>query len=223
MKLVRNGRRKYNFILPLAFSIGLTLAPAIFINGQQVSARCPNGSHMSPSGDCEPILSTGGLPRCPNGYQRSPSGGCESVSVGDNSLFTQSNIPSPPRSSSSSTLQTQQYAPPISSLPYDTSPPDTFIISSTDGNNSTVQNGGTTTSNKITFTFAGVDNLAISGFVCILDNRANGPFSCSLTVIINNLSVGDHTFDVSAVDASGNRDNTPIRFTWSVTSSTANS
>jgi hypothetical protein len=43
-------------------------------------ARCPNGYHKSPSGDCEPVLHHGSLPRCPNGYHRSPSGDCERVS-----------------------------------------------------------------------------------------------------------------------------------------------
>jgi hypothetical protein len=108
----------------------------------------------------------------------------------------------------------------MSSLPYDTGPPDD--TGPTDGNNSTVQNGGTTTSNKIAFTFAGVDNVAISGFVCILDNNTNGLFSCSLTVIINNLAVGNHTFEVDAVDASGNKDCTPVSFTWNVTDRTNN-
>jgi len=40
-------------------------------------ARCPNGTHRSPSGDCETIVPHTGLPRCPNG---SPSRDCEQVS-----------------------------------------------------------------------------------------------------------------------------------------------
>jgi hypothetical protein len=43
-------------------------------------ARCTNGYHKSPSGDCEPVLHHGGLPRCPNGSHRSPDGDCEQVS-----------------------------------------------------------------------------------------------------------------------------------------------
>ena len=42
-------------------------------------ARCPNGYHRSPSGDCEKDDKPKGLPRCPNGYHRSPSGKCEKV------------------------------------------------------------------------------------------------------------------------------------------------
>jgi hypothetical protein len=43
-------------------------------------ARCPNGTHKSPSGDCEAVVPHTGLPRCPNGFHRSPSGNCEEVS-----------------------------------------------------------------------------------------------------------------------------------------------
>jgi len=45
----------------------------------QASARCPNGFHKSPSGECEAVTSHEGLSRCPNGYHRSPSGICEAV------------------------------------------------------------------------------------------------------------------------------------------------
>ena len=45
-----------------------------------VEARCPNGYHKSPSGDCERIVShEGKLSRCPNGFHRSPDGDCERV------------------------------------------------------------------------------------------------------------------------------------------------
>jgi hypothetical protein len=47
---------------------------------QEVSARCPNGFHKSPSGDCEKVIDTKGMPRCENGYHRSPDGDCERVS-----------------------------------------------------------------------------------------------------------------------------------------------
>ena len=43
-------------------------------------ARCPNGTHKSPNGDCETVVSHTGLPRCPNGFHRSPDGNCEEVS-----------------------------------------------------------------------------------------------------------------------------------------------
>ena len=47
---------------------------------QEVSARCPNGYHKSPSGDCEKVTDNKCMPRCPNGYHRSPDGDCERVS-----------------------------------------------------------------------------------------------------------------------------------------------
>jgi hypothetical protein len=61
-------------------------------------ARCPNGTHKSPSGDCEAEVPHTGLPRCPNGSHRSPSGNCEEVSSSsspssgsnDNSASTES-------------------------------------------------------------------------------------------------------------------------------------
>lgn len=37
---------------------------------------------MSPSGDCERVTQSGGLPRCPDGYHRSPDGDCEPASSG---------------------------------------------------------------------------------------------------------------------------------------------
>jgi hypothetical protein len=48
-----------------------------------VDGKCPNGYHKSPSGDCEKVTHSGGLPRCPDGYHRSPDGDCERVVVGD--------------------------------------------------------------------------------------------------------------------------------------------
>ena len=45
-----------------------------------VDARCPNGTHKSPSGDCEKVTHSGGLPRCPNGFHRSPDGDCKRLS-----------------------------------------------------------------------------------------------------------------------------------------------
>jgi hypothetical protein len=48
-------------------------------------ARCPNGTHKSPSGICEQVVPHEGLPRCPNGFHRSPNGTCEAVNVASNS------------------------------------------------------------------------------------------------------------------------------------------
>jgi hypothetical protein len=68
--------------LVLLFS-GITIFNNYYYDGNQfptAEARCPNGYHKSPSGDCESVLHHGGLPRCPNGYHRSPDGDCERVS-----------------------------------------------------------------------------------------------------------------------------------------------
>jgi len=61
----------------------LSLTPAT-LNPFSADARCPDGTHKSPSGDCEKVTHSGGLPRCPDGYHRSPDGDCERVSLGDN-------------------------------------------------------------------------------------------------------------------------------------------
>lgn len=50
---------------------------------EESNARCQNGYHKSPSGDCEKVTDTKGMPRCPNGYHRSPDGDCERVSSSD--------------------------------------------------------------------------------------------------------------------------------------------
>ena len=49
-------------------------------------ARCPNGYHKSPSGDCEKVVDLpDNLPRCPDGSHRSPDGDCEKVTVSSSS------------------------------------------------------------------------------------------------------------------------------------------
>ena len=63
-----------------------------FLSIQEVSARCPNGYHKSPSGDWEKVTDTKGMPRCPNGYHRSPDGDCERVSKDDSSSSRRESI-----------------------------------------------------------------------------------------------------------------------------------
>ncbi len=50
-----------------------------FIGGKSENSRCPDGFHRSPSGDCERVTDTSGMPRCPDGFHRSPDGDCEEV------------------------------------------------------------------------------------------------------------------------------------------------
>jgi hypothetical protein len=70
-----------SIILTLAIIISLIFfASSSNYTFKNVEARCPNGYHKSPSGDCEKFIPHNGLPRCPNGYHRSPDGDCERVS-----------------------------------------------------------------------------------------------------------------------------------------------
>lgn len=67
----------------LLFSIISVISISLIMpNTMYVLARCPNGYHKSPSGDCEKFIphKPNSLPRCPNGYHRSPDGDCEAVS-----------------------------------------------------------------------------------------------------------------------------------------------
>jgi hypothetical protein len=57
----------------------ITLVFSIIMPTSITIARCPNGTHKNPSGDCEAVVSHEGLPRCPNGSHRSLSGDCERV------------------------------------------------------------------------------------------------------------------------------------------------
>jgi hypothetical protein len=64
-------------IIILSSSILLT---SIITIPHQAFARCPSGTHKSPSSSCEAVVPHTGLPRCPSGSHRSPSGVCEQVS-----------------------------------------------------------------------------------------------------------------------------------------------
>ncbi len=75
---------KKNFVSTCFLIISIcgyfTTISLLFLVIQEVDARCPNGYHKSPSGDCEKVTDTKGMPRCENGYHRSPDGDCERVS-----------------------------------------------------------------------------------------------------------------------------------------------
>jgi hypothetical protein len=93
-------------IIVLVIGTTLILSMPVF----RVSARCPNGTHKSPSGVCEQVVPREGLPRCPNGFHRSPSGFCESV---NGISGPESNYPSNktvvPKRISASRLYIEQY------------------------------------------------------------------------------------------------------------------
>jgi hypothetical protein len=74
--------------LSLALMLVITVATVVLctfgvlslkLDKNQAFARCPNGTHKAPNGNCEAVSSHEGLPRCPNGYHRSPGGNCEAV------------------------------------------------------------------------------------------------------------------------------------------------
>ena len=99
----------------------------------------------------------------------------------------------------------------------DATRPDTRITTAQDGSGKVVANGGKTSSNSVKFTFAGSDNVAVKGFECSLDGA---PYlTCTSSQSYAALSSKAHTFQVRAIDLSGNMDDlTPAKFTWSVTS-----
>ena len=66
----------FTFII---FGVMVSILSINFEN-HTVLARCPNGAHKSPSGNCEKPVTNEGKPRCPNGSPRSPDTDCEKVS-----------------------------------------------------------------------------------------------------------------------------------------------
>jgi hypothetical protein len=73
----------------ISLSLLILIVIIFFAHIPMAEARCPNGYHKSPSGDCEKVVPhVGKLPRCPNGYHRSPDGDCERVSDGSSSSPT---------------------------------------------------------------------------------------------------------------------------------------
>lgn len=87
----------------------------------------------------------------------------------------------------------------------DTTAPDTSIT--------TPPSDGTSTSASIPFT--GTDNVGIDHFECRIDGGSYA--TCTSPKTYSALSVGSHTFDVRAVDTTGNADPTPASATWSIT------
>ena len=73
----------FAFVVVICISALLfSLVPNV-LNLYSADARCPNGYHKSPIGNCERVTHSGGLPRCPDGFHRSPDGDCEQVSSGN--------------------------------------------------------------------------------------------------------------------------------------------
>ena len=108
-----------SFLLTTLAVILITI-PYVF-HPQQADARCPNGYHKSPSGDCErAVPHEGKLPRCPNGFHRSPDGDCERVADNDgsNNENQLSDIPSKNgKDTTSNSLSSSSGTPPVAPSP----------------------------------------------------------------------------------------------------------
>ena len=93
----------------------------------------------------------------------------------------------------------------------DTTPPDTFIAD---------KPPELTSSHTATFTFAGTDNITPSQFLefeCRLDSRDPEMWlECLNPTIFSNLTTGQHTIEVRAIDGAEMIDPTPARYTWIV-------
>jgi hypothetical protein len=95
--------------------------------------------------------------------------------------------------------------------------PDTSIIITIDGNNNILNNGDTTSSTLLKIDFVGQVDLTGSSqivFECSLDSSIFD--LCTSPIIIDNLKPREHTFEVRAIDQSGNVDETPAQFRWIV-------
>jgi len=100
--------------------------------------------------------------------------------------------------------------------PIENTPPETLIISVISGNNVHLNNGDSTSSDTITFTFTGTDDVAVVGFECRLDGTSQIFAPCTSSITYANLNTGMHTFEVRAIDTSGNIDPTPASFSWKI-------
>src|SRR5215208_7674936 len=101
----------------------------------------------------------------------------------------------------------------------DTSPPDTYftdfgvnLLYAQDFH--TIYQIDLTYDRSIQFSFHGTDSSGVTGFQCRINGGSFLP--CSSPHRIENLEVGTHTFEVQAIDSSGNIDPSPATFTWSV-------
>lgn len=89
--------------------------------------------------------------------------------------------------------------------PPDQIPPDTLILEGPPD---------PSTSTAATFQFSGSDNVGAVTFECRIDAGAFA--ACANPAAYSGLGVGAHTFEVRAVDISGNADPTPAAHTWEI-------
>ncbi|HSF97837.1 MAG TPA: right-handed parallel beta-helix repeat-containing protein, partial [Ornithinibacter sp.] len=93
-------------------------------------------------------------------------------------------------------------------IPSDTVAPDTSVIDGPDD---------PTTRTTATITFTGSDNATPVTLECRLDSADAGAFQpCTSPVSLTGLSLGEHVFEVRAIDWSGNVDQTPAEHRWTI-------
>jgi hypothetical protein len=96
-------------------------------------------------------------------------------------------------------------------VPPDTTAPETTI---TEGPTDPSSTG------SASFSFAGTDDMTLASelaYQCRLDSPEEAAFAaCSSPSTYDNLSAGEHTFEVRAADEAGNVDSTPASHTWTI-------
>ena len=97
--------------------------------------------------------------------------------------------------------------------------PDTRIISAVDGNGTAVANDGVTPSNSILFVLSSStgsiqQGRAFNNFECSIDGSAFT--DCTSPAQFSNLADGAHILEARSTDNSGNEDQSPASFTWTV-------
>lgn len=90
----------------------------------------------------------------------------------------------------------------------DTVAPETMIMDGPAGN---------TSKTWASFKFAGIDNISLVTFECRLDSFLEEDFiACSSPTVYSGLGLGEHTFEVRAIDRSGNKDDSPAVYFWTI-------
>lgn len=102
-------------------------------------------------------------------------------------------------------------------LVQDTTAPDTSIVVALDGDGNEVQEGEFTLSNKLALEFLGSDSVTLAEnlrFECRLDGGIWQP--CTSPVIYQDLEIGEHVIEISAIDEAGNIESDVASYNWSV-------
>ena len=104
----------------------------------------------------------------------------------------------------------------------DTIPPTTALETSRVSWMGQLDNQGNTISDDIGFAFSGSDIVGVKGFECRIDENNWQPSTVNYQIgnkngcYYTNLGQGQHTFQVRAIDTSGNKDQSPEVFSWTI-------